>query len=194
MQLHRVVLNWQGPQINGAAVSVLHFAGDNPLNSVAAIKGAVDALAPILPVGVSITTPATGDTIEDTTGSLVNTWSATGGGITAGAASTDRAAAGVGGCISWYTGGIVVGAGGKGRRLRGRTFIAPIQVDYFDTNGTLRDNCLTAINAFGTQLQAAGPLAVWHRPSTVGGSNGTSYGVLSHRVRDKVAVLRSRRD
>ena len=194
MQLHRVVATWQGPQIQGAAVSVLHFAGDNPLNSVSAIKSAFDTLGPLLPPGVIITTPSSGDTIEDTTGALVNAWSATGGGTTTGSAGTTRTAAGAGACVTWETGGIVVGPSGRGRRLRGRTFIVPLQVDYYDDDGTLRSNCVTTLNSFATAMRAAGPLAVWHRPTTTGGSDGNSYGVINHRVRDKVAFLKSRRD
>jgi hypothetical protein len=187
MQLNRLILTWQGPSIVGSAVTVLHFAGDAGAVPVAAVKTAVDKLIPALPTTVTVTTPATGETIEDTTGTLTGVWSGSGGGNTVGAGGTN-AAAGVGACIGWSTGGIV-----NGRRLRGRTFVVPLHVGCYDTDGTLVPGTLINLNDFASGLIAAGPLAVWHRPTTKGGSDGNSYGVTSARVRDKVAVLRSRR-
>ena len=99
------------------------------------------------------------------------------------------AAAGVGACVSWLTGGIV-----GGRRLRGRTFLVPLHNSTYDTDGTFTSGVLTALTAFQTAMRAAGPLAVWHRPTTPGGTDGTSYGVIGARVRDRVAFLSSRRD
>lgn len=188
MQLHRVVVSWAGSSVVGRAVNVLHFAGDNPLNSVSAIVQAYNAINPLMPNNVNVTIPSSGDTIEDTTGTLVDVWTASGGGTfpTQGA---PLAAAGVGACVTWTTGGIV-----NGRRLRGRTFLVPLSTACYEANGTLTQAALDGLGNFATQLRAAGPLAVWHRPTTKGGSDGNSYGVISHTVRDKVAYLSSRRD
>lgn len=193
MHLHRVVVEWSGPSVVGRAVNVLHFAGDNPLNSVAAILSAYANLDAILPGGVSIRVPGSGDTIDDTTGALTGVWSATGSGTTS-SSGAGNAGGGVGACISWTTGGIVTGASGRAHKLRGRTFLVPLAAQYLGNDGHWTTNAMAQLTACASGLQAAGPLAVWHRPTTKGGSNGTSYGVISNRVTSKVAFLSSRRD
>jgi hypothetical protein len=141
-----------------------------------------------MPVGQTITVPGTGEVIEDTTGELLDVWTAAGGGTVVGTAG-GVVAGGVGACVSWNTGGII-----GGRRLRGRTFLVPLSSTAYESNGTLTSSALTAIGAFANGLMASGPLAVWHRPTSAGGSDGNSYGVISNRIRDKVAFLSSRRD
>lgn len=186
--LNRVLVSWAGPQVVGLAANVLHFSGSDSAVPVAAIRSAYAQLAGILPAGLTITVPTTGDQINDTTGDLVGVWNATGGGVAAGSASAS-AAAGVGACVSWQTGGIV-----NGRRLRGRTFIVPLARDVFDGTGKVFSGSLTSLEAFATALQASGPLAVWHRPTSKTATDGNSYGVISHRISPKVAFLSSRRD
>lgn len=193
--LNRLVLSWQGPSVVGSAVTVLHFDGsDNAAPPVAGILAALNTpLAQALPVGVVVTVPNSGDRIDDRTGSLTGVWSSSGGGNVTGAGGTN-AAAGVGACIGWTTGGIVVGAGGLGRKLRGRTYIVPLHVGCYDAAGTLLDGIRTSLDTMAGEIMAAGPLAIWHRPTTKGGTDGNSYAVLTHKVRDKVAFLSSRRD
>lgn len=189
MRLNRLVLAWNGAQVVGGGVTVWHFEGaEGAVPDVAAIKAAVTAIAPSIPVGVTITVPNSGDVIEDTTGELVDVWTGSGGGVVSGTATTP-APAGVGLCINWLTGGIV-----NGRRLRGRTFMVPIAGNSYDPDGTLTASTLTDFAAFASAIVASGGLAVWHRPTAPGLSDGNSYGVLSVRLRDKVAVLTSRRD
>ena len=193
MQLFRVPVAWKGPSVVGLAVNVLHFDASNQTEPpCAAITQAYNVLSQVIPTGCSIVVPNSGDTIEDTTGALTGGWTSGGGGTVAGAAPA-AAAAGVGGCIGWQTGGIVQGTKGP-RRLRGRTFIVPLSSQVYEADGTILAASLDVLNTFATNLQAAGPLAVWHRPTKVAPASGTSYGVLSHRVRDKVAFLSSRRD
>lgn len=189
MRLNRLVLAWSGPQVVGGGVTVLHFEGaEGAVPDVAAIKSAVTTLAAVIPAGVTITVPSSGDVIEDTTGELVDVWAGSGGGAVAGSGPSNTAA-GVGACIGWYTGGIV-----NGRRLRGRTFVVPLTVNAYDLDGTLTASSLGVVQSFATALLASGGLAVWHRPTTTTSTDGTSYGVLSQRVKDKVAILTSRRD
>jgi hypothetical protein len=187
--LNRLVVAWSGPQIVGQAVTVLHFtASDNAAPNVAAIVGAFDRLTPMLPTGVTLTIPGSGDKIDDTTGELVGVWDAGAGG-TKNATGAAKAAAGVGACVTWNTGGIV-----NGRRLKGRTFIVPMANDQYAADGTIENGTLGQINLFANDLKNAGALAVWHRPTSKDATDGNSYGVLSFRVRDKVAVLSSRRN
>jgi len=191
--LNRVVIEWSGSCVVGRAVTVLHYsASDNVAPPVAAIRAAFSSQAAILPSGVSVQVPGSGDVINDADGSLVGVWSAatpavvTGGGV-------GSPAAGVGACIGWTTGGIVNGAKGP-RKLRGRTFIVPLAGNAYESNGTLTSAYLGSLDDIASQLQAAGPLAIWHRPTSATATDGNSYGVISHKVRDKVAFLSSRRD
>lgn len=193
MELHRVVVEWAGPNVVGRAVNVLHFdATESPVPPVAAIRSAYAGMSAQFPSGVTIRVPGSGETIEDTTGALTGVWSdATPAAVTGGV--VPQAAAGVGACVTWNTGGIVTGTRGP-RRLRGRTFLVPLANACFDTDGTLTTVARDDIAAFAADMLAAGGLGVWHRPTTTGGSDGTSYAALSATVRDKVAILTSRRD
>lgn len=187
--LHRVVVEWAGPGVVGRAVNVLHFSGSDPAAPpVAAIKTAYGNLTNALPIGVTITVPGTGDSFDDATGELTGVWTAAGGGSVTGA-GTAVCAAGVGACVGWQTGGIV-----NGRKLRGRTFIVPLHNATFDGDGTLSASTLGVLGTFANALQAAGPMAIWHRPTSAAATDGNSYGVIANRVRDKVAFLSSRRD
>lgn len=191
--LNRVVLAWSGPNVVGSAVTVLHYsASDNVAPPVAAIKTAFSGNAGLFPPNTVITVPNSGDVIDDRTGGLVGVWNASGAGTVTGSGGPG-AAAGVGLCIGWSTGGIVSGKRGP-RKLRGRTFLVPISRDFFDVDGTVNPGALTYAANIANGLQGAGPLAVWHRPTSLAAADGNSYGVISNRVRDKVAFLSSRRD
>lgn len=191
--LHRVVLAWSGAPVVGSAVTVLHFDGSNQsAPPVAGILTAMQNLIPALANNVTVTLPGSGDTIDDRTGALTGVWAGSGSGSITGAGGS-ASAAGVGACIGWTTGGIVNGKKGP-RKLRGRTFIVPLHNACYEANGTLVQGTLNNLTAFASALLAAGPLGVWHRPTTPGGSDGNSYSVLSSKVRDKVAYLSSRRD
>lgn len=191
--LNRLVIGWAGPPITGTAVTVLHFDGsDNAAPPVAAVKAAFESFKAALPSNVTLTFPNSGDQIDDNTGSLSGVWTSTGGGTVTGTGAYG-VAAGVGACITWNTGGIVTGAHGP-RKLRGRTFIVPLHSLNYQTDGTIEPTTMTALGTLANALQASGPLAVWHRPTGILAGDGGSYGVISNKVRDKVAVLTSRRD
>lgn len=187
--LNRLVIAWSGPNVVGSAVSVLHYsASDNSAPPVAAVVTALQGIRPVMAGGVIATVPNTGDVIDDVTGTLTGVWSTTGG---AAVAMTGYATgpAGVGACIGWQTGGIVYG-----KKLRGRTFMVPLSGDSYDSTGTLTANVLSVLGTFANAMQASGPLAVWSRPNPAKARVGNSYGVVSNRIRDKVAILTSRRD
>jgi hypothetical protein len=159
---------------------------------VAALKAAFVAQAALFPSGTNIVFPGTGDVIEDTTGNLTGVWSSAGGGTMAGS-TVGTTTMGVGANINWYTGGIVSGTHGP-RKLRGRTFLVPLAGNVWGPAGTFTSGALSTIGTLANAIQATGGLAVWHRPTTVGGTDGTSYAVLSNTIKGKPAVLTSRRD
>lgn len=189
MRLHRMIVAWAGAPVKGAAVNVLHFDGaESAAPNPADVLTAYQQLSGVLANTTGVTIPTSGDTIEDTTGELVGTWAAAGGGAVVGTAG-NLAAAGVGASVSWLTGGIV-----RGHRLRGRSYIVPLSLQAYDSDGTLTAPALTAVQNFGNALVGGNVLAVWHRPTSKGAADGTSYGAIQARVRDKVAFLSSRRD
>ena len=192
LELARVIVEWSGTPVVGRAVNVLHFAADVGDPDAGAIRDAYFAMRSALPASVTITVPGAGDVIDDADGSLVRTWSDTAPATVLGS-STDTSAAGVGAVVNWNTGAIVGGLHGP-HRLKGRTFLVPLSTFAYDAQGTLTTAQLAALNAFGTAMMAAGPLGIWHRPTTSGGTDGTSSGVTSFSVRDHVAFLSSRRD
>ena len=92
-------------------------------------------------------------------------------------------------CVNWETGTF----NANGRRIRGRTYLVPLAA-FLETDGTVSATPLGAITAAATAaLGGTGSLGVWTRPSP-GGSDGTFSIAISALVRDKVAVLTSRRD
>jgi hypothetical protein len=187
--LNRIVIGWSGAPVVGLAVNVLHYSGsEGDAAPVAAIKAAYAGLAGLLPNNVTITVPTSGERIDDTTGELTGVWTSTGGGTVVGS-GTSYSAAGVGACVGWQTGGIV-----NGRRLKGRTFLVPLGVQQYDSDGTLQTGTLATLTTYATAMLASGPLAVWHRPTSSAAADGTSYGVQTFKIRDKVAYLSSRRD
>lgn len=102
-------------------------------------------------------------------------------------------AAGVGSRLRWATDGIK-----NGRRVVGTTFVVPLTVANYESNGTLIANAvlgqtnagstlLGSLNAIGT------PLAIWSRPTTQGGSDGALHPVTGVSVPDRVSWLSTRR-
>lgn len=190
MQLCRVVVEWSGVNVVGRAVNVLHFDASDSDVDPSAVRTAYALLGSALAISTTIQVPSSGDVIEDTTGALVRGWAGAAQAPISGS-STDTCAAGVGACVTWNTGGIV---GTPPRRLRGRTFLVPLSTFAYDQQGTLTPAQITALNNFATSLRTNNVFGIWHRPTTPGGTDGTSYGVISHSLRDKVAILSSRRD
>ena len=154
-------------------------------NGLVAFFNAIDSA---LPTTVSISVAPTFDEIEDTTGVLTD--SATAGsptvivGDVAGAYSAPS-----GSCITWLTDGVV-----NGRRVRGRTFIVPMANIAYEGDGTITEATRAAYELAANDLidSAGGSMVVWHRP--VAGAGGSSHVVQAARVKDTIAVLRSRRD
>jgi hypothetical protein len=94
-----------------------------------------------------------------------------------------------GGVVGWRTTGI-----NRGRVVRGRTFIVPLASGCYEANGTLTSGTVTQLGEAATALvdHAPSTLGVWSRPRS--GSGGAWFPVVTWRVPDMAAVLRSRRD
>ena len=171
----------------GTAVSVLHFP-EAASGLAAGVLTAFQNLTNVLPQDLEVTVPDNGEFIDELTGDLTGVWTEAGtGGTVNGFSGKTTAAAGVGACVTWLTGGIV-----NSHRVRGRTFIVPLEVSQYDVTGTLTLAAQTFLEDFADDMLTA-DVGVWSRPFGAGG-NGSFWPATSARIRDKVAILTSRRD
>ena len=197
-EILRVKTTWSG-FVGGPGYTNLYFRDftEGPTDqgmadgAVAKVAAFNTVLKDYLCSGVTLTIDPMVDRLEETTGELVGFFT-TAPGVAKVGGDTGNQAAGVGACISWTTGGVR-----NGRRIRGRTFLVPIATNYYATDGSLSTTFLTALRAAAITLSGSvgsGDLGVWSRPSGPGASDGVWYVVTASSIRDKVAVLTSRRD
>lgn len=130
------------------------------------------------------------DTIDPATGTITGSDSYAGWTVT-GAQSNGYMPQASMVCATWHTADIVAG-----RRVAGRTFLGPLDNSCLQNDGTLSSSTLTHSAALVAAWLDAGltgtKTCVWHRP--VGGAGGSDHEIIAGTVRDKFAVLRSRRD
>lgn len=140
--------------------------------------------------GTVVEVPNTGEQLNDANGDVTGTWSF-GSPATLTSASTGAYAAGVGCRIRWSTNGVR-----NNRHIIGTTFIVPIAVSAYATNGTLDDTFAGTLFSLADDFldDMAGDLLVWSRPSGPGEDDGFTNTVLSCSVPDKVAWLTSRKE
>lgn len=130
------------------------------------------------------------DIINPVTGSLVSSFSVAGQTPITGAGGSNFGPAAIGMVVTWITESIV-----NGHRVRGRTFLSPIG-QQGDGDGSPTALQMSQSGTFATALRnfpnTFEDLVIWHRPKLT--LPGSAHVVTGHRVRDKFAVLRSRRD
>jgi hypothetical protein len=187
--LAKIPVEITGLGAGGTGVSVFYTSNLAPLTFMTAIHAMYDGLKAIFPDDVAFVFPGDGDLISDATGGIAGAWSVTAPSPVVGTASGVYAA-GVGARLVWATAGVT-----RGRRVRGTTFLVPIAGAQYKNDGGLADGNTTAWAAVADDLFAAdsGSMRIWSRPSTGGGSDGTSHAVTGVTVPNKVSWLRSRR-
>lgn len=144
----------------------------------------------MLPSGVRVETESELTVIDEVTGTIEGYETGDVEGLAYEGNVDQGYSAASGAVINWGTDGVR-----NGRRIRGRTFIVPLGGDAYQDDGTLTSNRLSSLRSQAESLVAngAGPeFCVWSRP--VGGSGGQFAPIVSSRVPDMAAVLRSRRD
>lgn len=172
--------------LHASASGLLSTAVNNFVSGLDALAGALSALTTSAmhlqaEQVVKQLDPATGDLISLETASTATTaWSGAFSALGGGAS---------GAVIGWKTTGV-----NRGRVVRGRTFVVPIARDEYDPDGTLLAGAITALNTAATNYRtsAAYESVVWSRPRA--GAGGAAFPITAHQVRDKAAILRSRRD
>jgi hypothetical protein len=184
MAIRKLPVAWQ-TGAGGVGVSVFYTAfGTDATVEVAAFFNAIKAF---FPSGVSWNVPSSGDVVDEVTGLITGAWTA---GTAASIVGTGAGAyaAGTGVYVRWQTGGIV-----GGRRVKGRTFLCPLIVSAYQTDGTILDASLATMNTAVNTLAAAGKLNIWHRPTAKGANDGSTHLVTAGSGPDHVTSLRSRR-
>lgn len=159
-------------------------------NGIAGMQQFVVDIASLLPDVVTLAVSSEVKEINEVTGALIALASpstpAAGG---SGSAGVEVGPAPAGLCIAWGTGGV-----NRGRVVRGRTFVVPLSPFKYQSDGTLTAAAVTDAAAAATnwRTSSAYESLIWSRP--IDGAGGAAFPILSSNVRDKVAVLRSRRD
>lgn len=91
-------------------------------------------------------------------------------------------------CIAMTSAGV-----NRGRKVRGRTFLVPVSPNVYQADGTITDQVL---NGFRPGIQAiftdGRKVGVWSRPRL--GVGGAFFLVSATSIKDKAAILTSRRD
>lgn len=154
------------------------------------VKAFFESVKLMLPSTVNVAFPSEMEELATDTGALQQTLPITAIANSVGT-QVGKFSSPTGAVVNWKTSLVV-----NGRLVRGRTFIVPLSVNAYDTDGTLattdRNNLATAASALCSHQDNL-VLAIWHRPSP-GGSDGVAGQVASASVKDKAAVLTSRRD
>lgn len=183
--LRKVLVTWNGATgLPGLSVFYTLAADDATANLgtfFTAIKG-------FFPGGMSWSIPAAGDQVSDNSGQLTGGWVG-GTAATVTASGTTKYAAGTGTFVQWGTSIIV-----NNRRLKGRTFLAPLTGDQYDTDGTILTATVGTMNTALATLVGLGKLRVFHRPPVHTFSGGTSSVITSGVCADKATSLRTRRN
>lgn len=187
--LDRVRIGWAGPGVVGPGVSTFYFPAGGGAAGQAALKTFFTAIQSAFPnTAITWTFPAGGETINAANGALVGAWSgATPSSLTAAASNPDWLA-GVGARIAWNTDAV-----SRGRRVRGSTFLVPLNGSASSSDGTIVNTYVTSLQTAATALVTGADHTIWSRPSAPGLSDGGSSTVTSATVPDRVSWLRSRR-
>lgn len=189
----RIRVSWTG-DIVGGGLSTFFVDGETAPGSLSAAMDKVgnffNGAKASLATGITLTVENTVDLLQASDGQLVGTFS-DGSARQVISAGPTTWAAGVGAAVTWDPEQIL-----NGRRLKGRTFLAPLGTGSYDA-GSIAAGTLTALqNAAASlisDLKANNtPLQVWHRPAK-GGAGGSAWEVSQALVKDQIASLRGRR-
>lgn len=181
VDLNVIRVTWTG--INGMpGVSTFYREGD-VTSFTPKLTTFFGSIANYVPSGITWSVPSSGVVIDSATGLAKASW--IGPVQTPVTSSATGGYAGPGGAVIQYETGLFL----EGRRLRGKTFVVPINGTNFGTNGQLTSGCITALtNAATTMSTGAAGLSVYSRMHKVVGA------VTSAKCLTKVGVLRTRRD
>jgi hypothetical protein len=184
MSMNRVRCVWAGWP--GAPGYTNFYTGTSIVNQTE-IRTFFQALIGLLPTGLTIQVPNTGDVVDEVNGHITGAWSGAANTVVTGT-QVGVYAGSVGACVNWRTGLLVAG-----RRPIGRSFLVPLIGAAFQADGSLAAATITTIQSAANTMitNLAGELKVWSRPRPT--LTGQSVTVISENVPDLAVVLRSRR-
>lgn len=181
-----LVFTWTGPPVVGPGATVLHCQEGDENATITAANTFFNAVKGLMPAGITISAPVSGNVLDELSGHVVGSWSAGASGPTV-TTGFNIFVNGVGLRVKWPTIGIV-----GGRRVVGSTFLVPLSTESYEGAGNLTAATLTtaraAAVAFGTSASAP---RIYSRPTSSHG--GISFPTLTGDVPDLVSWLRSRR-
>lgn len=188
--LFRTRVAWTGSAVVGGGLST--FFSDNlatAANISPALNTYFNAIKSYFPNTVTWNIPNGGDLIDTATGALTGSWTS-GGAYTVVGTSANTYASGVGARVSWNTSTI-----SWARRVRGSMYLVPITSNQFETDGSLSNAMVTAVNTACTTLLATAGYSgvVWLRPNPLKARVGSIAGITTGTVKDTPSWLRSRR-
>jgi hypothetical protein len=188
MTIRQVHVTYAG--LSGLPGQSTHYftSGTTMSTALSVLHGFYDAIKGFFPAGLTVQVQGSGNELNEATGALTGTWSATTPAVVNGAAGSGRHAAGVGACVTWKT--VTVG---PHRFIHARSFLVPLETSSYQADGTIDGSALSTFQtAADSMVAAANPgLLAWHRPvAHAGGSVGQ---VTSARVPDRVCTLKTRR-
>lgn len=173
--------NWYGISDGDAAAAANALGGR--------MRTFFDAVKAYIPNTANIKVQRLYQVINDVNGNIISEGNLTTDPLTVAGTAAGTYAAPAGMCINWETGAF----NANGRRIRGRTYLVPMGA-FMEGDGTVSSTALSTITTAATAaLGGTGGLGVFTRPPAGGGS-GTFNLAIAANVKDKVAVMTSRRD
>jgi hypothetical protein len=180
--IQRIVVAWNG-LVGLPGESVFYGVASGTAN--ADLKTFFTAIQSVFPAGLTWTIPGSGDTLDSVTGDLLGSWTNAAGAGTVPASGAASYAAGTGTWVVWQT-NVVIGK----RRLKGRTFLAPLMNSAY-ANGVIVAGNVTTMQTAATALVTAAQTVVWHRP--VAGAGGSTSNPSAASVQNRTTSLKTRR-
>lgn len=173
---------WDGGLLGDGAQAAADGAADR-------VRSAFNNMRGILPGDVTIEIQPEAEILNSDTGEIVGFTEVTSG-IIPGTTSTGGWSGASGAVVNWRTNDYRFG-----RRIRGRTFIVPLDGSAYEGDGTLSSDGRADVRDFADEMvngEGSAEFGVWSRPRD--GAGGVFATVRSYNVPDMAAVLRSRRD
>lgn len=161
------------------------------------VKNFWAALVSYFPTGLTVSTPNTGEILDEKDGKMNGVWTNGTAGIATGT-GTGPYAPQAGALVRWQTAGFA-----NGHQIKGRTFLVPLVTSSYTTGGIMLGTVSTAIAAAANTLWSSGggAMIVWHRPiwQKLNGVNtlvrdGVGFSITGSSCAPGIATLRSRRD
>lgn len=195
-QINETRVGWTINGASGAGVSTFYSTATGTFQFN--LHTFYDSLKAHFPTAVSFIFPSSGRILEDSTGAVTGSWTATAQGTVVGTA-TNTYSLPTGACTVWKT-----STPWHRRIAQGRTFLVPLDGGSYDAQGTLSTTAFANISAASNNLisSSGNTFLLWMRPKLgkdalgeiIVTRAGGSAPVVASQLKDKCAVLTSRRD